>query len=283
MLSSSSSESEAPDFGGHSPEGGPNDGVATEANAVPIGGSTEAGAVDKIKTEPAVKQRHRSHARKCGGQRGFTEALKSSVDFAEYKKKRIFTFAHFFSGKEDVLSAAVRRLASLDGITLKCYSFDLEGEHATDLMKEQPYGDILDNCRNGSWTRAMLGRPVVPSQWCDIDLEDPLQSATWSGYTGCHPTHLNSRLSRQRFSLGHQVHAPLSEIVQSQRRRKVPEAATLENPPGTETQTEGSMWALPEVADFMEKFQCVKAWFNSCAFQRKERVRWLKPAQFGGR
>jgi len=33
----------------------------------------------------------------------------------------------------------------------------------------------------------------------------------------------------------------------------------------------------------MEKFQCIKAWFNSCAFHRKERVRWLKPAQFGGR
>ena len=39
----------------------------------------------------------------------------------------------------------------------------------------------------------------------------------------------------------------LGEIIQSQRRRKVPEAATLENPPGSESQTEGSMWALPEV------------------------------------
>lgn len=75
----------------------------------------------------------------------------------------------------------------------------------------------------------------------------------------------------------------LGEIIQSQRRRKVPEAATLENPPGSESQVEGSMWALPEVADFMEKFLCLKAWFNTCAYQRKERVRWLKPAQFGGR
>ena len=195
MLSSSSSESEAPDFGGHSPEGGPNDGVATEANAVPIGGSTEAGAVDKIKTEPAVKAEAPQPCAEVWWPERVTEALKSSVDFAEYKKKRIFTFAHFFSGKEDVLSAAVRRLASLDGITLKCYSFDLEGEHATDLMKEQPYGDILDNCRNGELDAGPCwAAPVVPSQWCDIDLEDPLQSATWSGYTGCHPTHLNSRL-----------------------------------------------------------------------------------------
>ena len=55
----------------------------------------------------------------------------------------------------------------------------------------------------------------------------------------------------------------LGEIIQSQRRRKVPEAATLENPPGSESQVEGSMWALPEVADFMEKFLCLTAWFNN--------------------
>ena len=60
-------------------------------------------------------------------------------------------------------------------------------------------------------------------------------------------------------------------------------AATLENPPGSESQTEGSMWALPETADFMERFDCAKAWFNTCAYQQKERVRWWKPAQFGGR
>ena len=50
----------------------------------------------------------------------------------------------------------------------------------------------------------------------------------------------------------------------AERRRKLPEAATLENPPGSESQTEGSMWALPETADFMEKFECCKAWFNTC-------------------
>ena len=61
----------------------------------------------------------------------------------------------------------------------------------------------------------------------------------------------------------------LGEIIQSQRRRKVPEAATLENPPGSESQTEGSMWALPETADFMERFDCAKAWFNTCAYQQK--------------
>ena len=39
------------------------------------------------------------------------------------------------------------RLASLDGMTVKTYSFDLHGENAVDFLKEQPYGDILDTCR----------------------------------------------------------------------------------------------------------------------------------------
>ncbi|CAL1127083.1 unnamed protein product [Cladocopium goreaui] len=255
-----------------------------QANAVPIGGSTEAGAVDKIKTEPAVKAEAPQPCAEVWWPERVTEALKSSVDFAEYKKKRIFTFAHFFSGKEDVLSAAVRRLASLDGITLKCYSFDLEGEHATDLMKEQPYGDILDNCRNGELDAGHAGPPCGSFSVVRHRPGGPPAVRNLEWIYGLPSNSPQQQAEADKGSLlAIRSTLLLSEIVQSQRRRKVPEAATLENPPGTETQTEGSMWALPEVADFMEKFQCVKAWFNSCAFQRKERVRWLKPAQFGGR
>jgi len=59
--------------------------------------------------------------------------------------RAIFTFVHFFLGKEDVLGAAISRLASINGMAVKCYSLDLE----SDLLQEQPYGDILYSCRNG--------------------------------------------------------------------------------------------------------------------------------------
>eukprot|EP00435_Cladocopium_sp_Y103_P068083 s608_g31.t1 len=65
--------------------------------------------------------------------------------------------------------------------------------------------------------------------------------------------------------------------------RKVPEIGTIENPPGSDTQAEGPAWALPEIQEFMARFECVKAWFHTCAYQLKLRTRWLKPAQFGGR
>ena len=86
-------------------------------------------------------------------------ALTSSADFAEFKKKRIFTFVHFFSGKEDVLGAAVSRLAGLDGITVKCYSLDLDNDPPSDFLQEQPYGDILDSCRNGEVDAGHAGPP----------------------------------------------------------------------------------------------------------------------------
>eukprot|EP00435_Cladocopium_sp_Y103_P003941 s3474_g1.t1 len=73
----------------------------------------------------------------------------------------------------------------------------------------------------------------------------------------------------------------LQNIYGCQRKRRV--AWTIENPPGSETQAEGPAWKLPEVENVINKFQCTTAWFNSCAFQQRERVRWLKPAQFGGR
>lgn len=58
-----------------------------------------------------------------------------SADFAELKRKRIFTFVHFFSGKEDVLGAAISRLAAaLDGMTV----VDVENDPPSDFLQERP-------------------------------------------------------------------------------------------------------------------------------------------------
>ena len=56
-----------------------------------------------------------------------------SADFAELKRKRIFTFVHFFSGKEDVLGAAISRLAALDDMTV----LDVEND-PSDFLQERP-------------------------------------------------------------------------------------------------------------------------------------------------
>ena len=150
MVLSSDSDSEVPNYGGDEQDVAASGVVFAEANAVPIGQRGHAEAVDKGKDLCDVWWPER-----------VTNAVKASADFGEYKKKRIFTFAHFFSGKEDVLGAAIKRLAGLDGMTVKTYSFDQDGADAVERLKEQPYMDILDNCRKGELDAAHAGPPLL--------------------------------------------------------------------------------------------------------------------------
>ena len=82
-----------------------------------------------------------------------TDILKTSTSFIEYRKRRIFTFCHYFSGGVDVLGNALRRLAELDGITVKIYSLDRDNgdntNHAVDLMNTETFMDLLDHGRSG--------------------------------------------------------------------------------------------------------------------------------------
>ena len=45
---------------------------------------------------------------------------------------------------------------------------------------------------------------------------------------------------------GHRLVEVIGAILKSQRKRKVPQSGTLENPPGSETREEGPAWELPE-------------------------------------
>ena len=273
MVLSSSSEEPSPEIGGDDLGGDAGSHVATEANAIPVGNPVAATEASKMGANTCAWLPER-----------VSLALTASADFAEFKKKRIFTFVHFFSGKEDVLSSAISRLAGLDGISVKCYSLDLENDPPADFLKEQPYGDLLDSCRNGEVDAGHGGPPCGSFSMVRHRPGGPPPVRNLEWIYGLPSNSVQQQDEADRGSvLAIRTTQMLGEIIQSQRRRKVPEAATLENPPGSESQTEGSMWALPETADFMERFDCAKAWFNTCAYQQKERVRWWKPAQFGGR
>ena len=69
-----------------------------------------------------------------------------------------------------------------------------------------------------------------------------------------------------------------ADLLQSQRLRKVPDCATLENPAGSEDQREGPAWCLPEVDKFMGDFDC-----ESVGSKQKKRTRWWKPGKIGGK
>ena len=273
MVLSSSSSEEASTGENDVGQCDPSASVATEANAVPVAERKPLPAEDKSKELAEVWWPER-----------VTIAVRSSVDFGEYKKKRIFTFAHLFSGQEDVLSRAVRRLAALDGMSVKTYSFDRDGPGKEDFLKEQPYADLLESCRNGELDAVHAGPPCGSFSMVRHRPGGPPAVRNLEHIYGL-PTNSpeQQKEADQGSLLSIRTTNLLGEQIQSQRRRQVPEAATLENPPGSKSQVEGSMWALPETMEWMEHFECLSAWFNTCAFQRKERNRWLKPTKFAGR
>ena len=69
--------------------------------------------------------------------------------------------------------------------------------------------------------------------------------------------------------------------VESDRDRRVPSAATLENPPGDDKC--GTGWELPELKQSLEKVGANKVPFNTCSFQQKLKVRHFKPAMWAGK
>ena len=64
---------------------------------------------------------------------------------------------------------------------------------------------------------------------------------------GSRPTTGNNKLKPTRERLAIRSAQVTSEIIQSQRRRCVPNVGTLENPPGSETKEEGPAWMFPEL------------------------------------
>ena len=69
--------------------------------------------------------------------------------------------------------------------------------------------------------------------------------------------------------------------MESDRGRRVPSAATLENPPGDDKC--GTGWELPELKQSLEKVGASKVPFNTCSFQQKLKVRHFKPAMWAGK
>ena len=68
----------------------------------------------------------------------------------------------------------------------------------------------------------------------------------------------------------------------SQRSRRVPQAATVENPPGDEEGPAGSAWMLQEIIEALELSGSSMADFNTC-YDMDEKERFFKPGKWAGR
>jgi hypothetical protein len=212
---------------------------------------------------------------------GALELLKRDLDYAQYKSERIFKFVHLFSGPKDVLKEALEQEAKKEGVRIEVASYDKLGANGHDLAADEPFLSIVgdsDNidgyhsgypCGSFSMVRSKEGGPP------------PVRSREW-------PYGLPSNdASQQREADTGTILAVRSAIIaakvlDSQRRRKVGEVATLENPPGSETGPDLPSWELAELQEFLKQYEAQVANFNSC-IHMEGKQRWWKPARWAGR
>eukprot|EP00435_Cladocopium_sp_Y103_P055471 s826_g18.t1 len=210
--------------------------------------------------------------------------LEESKDFGEFKNRRVFTFLHLFAGPRDVLAEELKKECDKEGIALAVESFDKLLNPAHDLAAEQPFADILKKAKEDEYDSGHAGFPCGSfsrARYNSGSGPPPVRSLTQ-----IYGLESNTK-SQQREADRGTVFAVrsalvISEIVQSQRRRAVPPAGTLENPPGSETKEEGPAWALPELISFEKDLGAITAIFNTCAYQDKLKERWFKPGRFTG-
>ena len=212
---------------------------------------------------------------------GVLDMLKESNEFVEFKARRKFRFVHLFSGPHDVLKSALMEEAGREGVLVTVESYDREGDGRHDLAADSPYDEILGSadsidgyhsgfpCGSFSMVRNREGGPP------------PVRSRL-------EPYGLSTNDRKQQAEadkgtvLAVRSTIIAAEVLDCQRRKKLGEVATLENPPGSESGVDLPAWLLPEVRSFMQKYQTTSARFNTCRYQTGK-TRWYKPARWEGR
>ena len=213
------------------------------------------------------------------------EALEDARGFWSFRERRTFNFIHLFSGKEDVLGNAIREECMKANLKVKIHSVDRERVQGADMLSDEPYGQILKDAQDDFFDGGHSGYPCGSFSRARYNEKGegppPVRSLQ-------HVYGLPSNNSHRQAEADGTVMCVrsiniISEILQSQRRRGVPEAGTVENPQGSETGFEGPSWALPGMIRFTEVFALMEANFNTCAYQRDCRRKWFKPGRFRGR
>ena len=214
------------------------------------------------------------------------EALEQARDFPEYQELRVFRFLHMFSGERDVLGECLKEMAKKEGLQVEVYSLDKKGEGDVDLAKDHPFLELKEEAEAHAFDAGHAGFPCNTfsrARW-NMDFRGPPPVRSLQHIYGL-PS--NSVEEQQMADVGTLLASRsvvvIGAILKSQRLRQVPQAGTLENPPGSSTREEGPAWELPEIKAFMDACEGQVADYNTCSFQTEERVRWFKPGRFAGR
>ena len=214
------------------------------------------------------------------------EAAKKSKDMGEFKKNRAFTFLHLFSGPFDHLAKAIIEGAGRAGLEVRCRSLDIKLDLEHNLKDADKWKELGEEVDRGDYDGSHGGFPCGSFsrvRWRQAKgFPPPVRSLQ-------HPYGLPSNNPQQQREadvgtlMATWTTSLMERQIESQKNRGIPEVATVENPPGSETMFEGPAWALPEIKEIMERIEAHAVEFNTCAFMSKAKTRFFKPAKWAGR
>ena len=210
-------------------------------------------------------------------------ALEVARDFEEYRRLREFRFLHMYSGPVDILSREVEAEAAKQRLRVKCVGLDKKVDDI-DLATVRSHTVLRDEVRDGEWDATHAGFPCGSFSRARHNDVPGMPGPVRDGQN-IYGLESNTPQQQDEADRGTMMATQAAWIMEEQvntcKRRKVPPAATLENPPGD--QKCGSAWQLPEIRIVMDNTRASVAQYNTCAFQSKSKVRWYKPGQFVGR
>ena len=215
-----------------------------------------------------------------------SKTLDESEEFGKFREKRIFKYLHLFCGPNDNLAEAIRKECESAGLRVEVESVDIKIDKNHDLKDTSNWVRWRDKVDQGEYDGTHAGFPCGSFsmvRWRPAEgMPKPVRSAEFPyGLPG------NSETQQREADQGTLFASWSANLMEKQgvsmRKRGVPEVTTLENPPGSNERFECPAWDLPEVKKEMEKANASVVEFHTCAYMSKEKVRFYKPAKWGGK
>ena len=212
-----------------------------------------------------------------------SKALEVASAFEDFRAGRVFRYLHLYAGPKDVLGDAIKTEAAKHRLEVEVIAFDRKVDPSVDLSSAETQAKVLEGVVAGEWDGVHAGfpcgsfsrarhnpRPNMPGPVRD--------AANIYGFPGNRPR--QQQEADRGTLMASQAAWIMKEQVMSMKRRKVPEIATLENPPGDANA--GSAWLLPEVKAAMGEVMASMVDYDTCAFM-KGHERYRKPGRWGGK
>jgi hypothetical protein len=251
-------------------------------SAVPKEASVEADGAGQTKSP---EQQLLETAREATVPDRVKEALGDGKDFGKFREKREFHFLHLFSGPDDKLGAALVQEGKKAGLVVKVDSLDIKRNPSMDLRCNSTMEVIESKVNKGDYDGYHAGFPCGSFsrvRWVEsVGMPGPVRSRT-------HPYGLPTNTQKQQEEadsgtlMATRSLTLMQKQIWSQRSRRVPQAATVENPPGDTEGPAGSAWMLQEVSEVIEATGAGMADFNTCHYM-EGRDRFFKPGRWAGR